>query len=151
MNTKNAPLVNALVSLGGTITNAMDDDPEFVPCGRPAAFVMSNVAALAADQSAEELAQRVQATLGLAEHVSEHHGAKLASAYEGEISPIKAELLDSLVELTGITAASLERGAFDPTVNAYFYRSLASIAGDDAAAEAQLSKLAGIMERARSL
>lgn len=144
-------LANALIGLGGTITNAMNDDPSFVPCGRPAAFVMGNLAALGENLPDAEFAARAQQTAALAEHVSDHHGARLASPYAGELTPVKRELLNSLIELTGITLASLEGGAFSPEINAYLYRSLAALAVDDDAATAQLAQLADITAKAKAL
>ena len=152
MNKENIALAGALVGLGGTITNAMNADPEFVPCGRPAGIVMTNVAALDATMPASELNERVMQVLALMEHVGEHHGATVAGAYDASaLSPVKESLLGALIELTGAALPALERGVNDREVSAYFYRSLAAVAADDAAAEGQLSKLSSIMERAQQL
>lgn len=152
MNKQNAALAGALVGLGGTITNAMNDNPEFVPCGRPAGIVMTNVAVLGDELPAGELAQRTQMVLALMNHVGEHHGAEVAGAYDASsLSPVKVALLDALTELTGLALPALQRGVNDRETSAYFYRSLAAVAADDAAAEAQLGKLADVMDRARTL
>ena len=45
----------------------------------------------------------------------------------------------------------LEAGAFAPEVNAFFYRSLAALAADDAACEAQLAQLDAIAAQVKSL
>ena len=151
MDNATATLANALIGLGRTITNAMNDDPEFVPCGRPAGIVMGNVAALGQNLSDEEYAARAQQVLALMEHVGDHHGAQVAGTYEGELTQVKTSLLDSLIELTDLTLPALEAGAFAPDVNAFFYRSLAALAADDAACEAQLAQLDAIAAQAKSL
>lgn len=151
MSDSSKVLTNALIGLGGTITNAMNDDPEFVPCGRPAGIVMGNVAALGQNLSDEEYAARAQQVTALMEHVGDHHGAQVAGTYEGELTQVKTSLLDSLIELTDLTLPMLEAGAFAPEVNAFFYRSLAALAADDAACEAQLAQLDAIAAQAKSL
>lgn len=152
MTTLNPALTGALVALGGTITNAMNDDPEFVPCGRPAGIVMGNVQALGLNLSDEEYAARASQVLALADHVGDHHGAKVEPAYDASaLSPVKEQLLDALIELSATTLPALERGINDRQVSAFFYRSLAAIAGEDKDAADQLDQLADIAKAAFAL
>ena len=135
MNLRNIKLVDALAKLGGTIANAMDADPEFTPCNRPAAIVMDNVTALALKISEDELSARIQQVLDLAEHVEEHHGAAPAPAVDGTLlSTTQMALIENMIDLAGVAYPALKKGNTDPEVNAYFYRGLASLAHSDAAA-----------------
>ena len=46
MNAQNAQLAGALVGLGATITQAMDEIEDFVPCGHPATVVIDGLSSL---------------------------------------------------------------------------------------------------------
>ena len=46
MINENARLAGALVGLGGTISQAMDEIEDFIPCGHPAAVVIDGLASL---------------------------------------------------------------------------------------------------------
>ena len=152
MDARTLELAGALIGLGGTITNAMDADPDFTPCRRPAGIVMGNVAALGENLPDEEYAARTEQVLALMEHVGEHHGATVAGAHDASaLTAEQEELLSALIELTATTLPKLEADVFSPEVNAFFYRSLATLAGDGSAVEGQLAKLASVQELARSL
>ena len=153
MLAQNTALAGALIGLGGTLTNAMKDDPEFVPCGRPAGIVMTNVAMLGRDIDAADMAQRTRQVTMLADHVGDHHGAEVAPLGDArELSPAKADLLDSLIEMTTFTLPAVQNGIWDKDVNEFFYRSLACLADPtDNVAKAQLAKLPEIQAKAREL
>ena len=53
MKNENAQLAGALVGLGGTIYQAMDEIDGFVPCGHPATVVIDGLASLQARLSDE--------------------------------------------------------------------------------------------------
>lgn len=152
MNRHNIELVGALVKLGGTITHAMDADPEFVPCGRPAGIVMDNVLALALSISANELAKRIQMVSTLAEHVEDHHGAAPARVIDAtKLSAKQLALVENLIDLAGVAYPALKKDASDPNVNAYFYRALAALDGTDADAEVWIERYIATKTKAQKL
>ena len=78
MDTKQQ-LVNALVGLGSTITEAMDVIEGFVPCGHPALTVSNALVALDADDDAA-LAQQLETVEGFIDHVSENRGVSATAS-----------------------------------------------------------------------
>ena len=141
MNMRNIKLVDALAKLGGTIANAMDADPDFTPCMRPASIVMDNVTALALKISEGELSERIEQVRELAEHVEEHHGAAPAPEIDAtKLSATQLALCENMIDLAGVAYPALKKGNTDPTVNAYFYRSLAALAHSDSAATEWIEK-----------
>ena len=152
MNMRNIPLVGALAKLGGTITNAMDADPDFTPCTRPASIVMDNVTALALKISEDELNARLEQVRALAEHVEEHHGAAPAPEIDAtKLSTTQLALCENMIDLAGFAYPALKKGATDPAVNAYFYRSLAALAHSDSAASEWIEKYAETRSLAQKL
>ena len=71
MDTKQQ-LVNALVGLGSTITEAMDVIEGFVPCGHPALVVTGALNALTDGADEATLAEHVETVRGFIDHVSEN-------------------------------------------------------------------------------
>ena len=97
MDTKQQ-LVNALVGLGSTITEAMDVIEGFVPCGHPALTVSNALVALDADDDAA-LAQQLETVEGFIDHVSENRGVSAYHGIEVELAGPKADLLTAICEV----------------------------------------------------
>ena len=97
MDTKQQ-LVNALVGLGSTITEAMDVIEGFVPCGHPALTVSNALVALDADDDAA-LAQQLETVEGFIDHVSENRGVSAYHDIEVELVGPKAYLLAAIREV----------------------------------------------------
>ena len=97
MDTKQQ-LVNALVGLGSTITEAMDVIEGFVPCGHPALTVSNALVALDADDDAA-LAQQFETVAGFIDHVSENRGVAAYHGIEVELAGPKADLLAAIREV----------------------------------------------------
>lgn len=125
MNTQNAQLAGALVGLGATITQAMDQIEDFVPCGHPASVVINGLASLDDSLSDDERAEQVSSVTGLIDHVSEKRGVPAHQIADVlELGGIKTQLLD---ELKHLAIAMKPKTDTNPSVNAWMYRSLAAI------------------------
>lgn len=122
MQANKTELFGALCGLGGTITEAMNEIPGFVPCGHPAAVVLEALALCGDDTaSAEAIAEQTEVVRGFIEHVSEHRGV---SAHAGRKAPLGAaeqKVADKLID-DAITA-----DAADPDQAQSFYRALAAL------------------------
>lgn len=148
----NAPLAGALIGMGGTIANAMDANPEFVPCGRPAGVVMDNLVALGEGLPAQELDERTQQVSWFIGHVHEHHGAPMVQSYDAsELSSAQAELLDNLIELAALALPALQRGTVSQEVSRYLYQALAAIARGETEVANKLATFDGIKRVAQEL
>ena len=131
MDTKQQ-LVNALVGLGSTITEAMDVIEGFVPCGHPALTVSNALVALDADDDAA-LAQQFETVAGFIDHVSENRGV---AAYHGvELAGPKADLLAAIREVGALMQTA---GVKNTQVNEWVYRSLAALNDSDEKAAEKL-------------
>ena len=96
MDTKQQ-LVNALVGLGSTITEAMDVIEGFVPCGHPALVVTGALNALTDGADEATLAEHVETVRGFIDHVSENRGVTAHHDIElGELTGAKAELFAAI-------------------------------------------------------
>lgn len=125
MNAQNAQLAGALVGLGATITQAMDEIEDFVPCGHPASVVIDGLAALDSSLSDEQRTERVSSVTDLIDHVSEKRGVPAHGIADVlELGGIKTRLLD---ELKYLAIAVKPKGSRDEGLNAWIYRSLAAI------------------------
>lgn len=152
MNAANAPLAGALIGMGGTIASAMDANPEFVPCGRPAGVVMDNLMALDKELPAQELDERTQQVSWFIGHVHEHHGAPMVQPYDaGKLSPTQTELLDGLIDLAALALPTLQRGAVSQEVSRYLYQGLAAIARNETEVANKLATFDGIKRVAQEL
>ena len=142
-------LLGALVGLGGTIAQAMDEIEGFVPCGRPAGVVLGGLAAYGDDEVAdEELASQVEVVLGFIDHVSEHRGVPAHAPRTTALTDQERKLVDGLV---GLAADAAGKGLPAP-VNAFVYRALAALdAGDAHAVADALESLAGIRAEVEAL
>lgn len=125
MNAQNAQLAGALVGLGATITQAMDEIEDFVPCGHPASVIIDGLSALDQTLSDEQRAEQMSTVTGLIDHVSEKRGVPAHSIADMlEIGGIKTQLLG---ELQNVAAAVKGKTNENQNVNAWIYRSLAAI------------------------
>ena len=102
MDTKEQ-LVDALVGLGSTITEAMDVIEGFVPCGHPALTVSNALVALDADDDAA-LAQQLETVEGFIDHVSENRGVTAHHDVLVELAGPKADLLAAIREVGALYA-----------------------------------------------
>lgn len=120
-------LVNALVGLGSTITEAMDVIEGFVPCGHPALTVSNALVALDSDDDAT-LAEQLETVEGFIDHVSENRGV---TAYHGlaiELAGPKADLFAAIREVGALMQTA---GVKNTQANEWVYRSLAALNGND--------------------
>lgn len=148
MKNENARLAGALVSLGGTISQAMDEIEGFIPCGHPATVVIDGLASLQARLSDEELSKKTESVCGLIDHVSEKRGVPVHSvANVKELSSSKKELLARLVDV----ACQLQtKETTDQNINIWLYRGLAALEDDSNTAISMLAE-ANAMEAAAAL
>lgn len=125
MNTQNAQLAGALVGLGATITQAMDQIEDFVPCGHPATVVIDGLSALDKTMTDDQRTEQLNTVTGLIDHVSEKRGVDAHSIVDIDtIGSVKTSLLG---ELQDIASAIKPKTNQDQGVNAWIYRSLAAI------------------------
>lgn len=148
MKNENAQLAGALVGLGGTISQAMDEIDSFVPCGHPAAIVIDGLASLQAGLSDEELSAKTESVCGLINRVSEKRGVPVHSiANVSEFPSSKKELLDSLMDV----ASNLQpKEGVPQNINAWLYRGLAALEDDGDTAMNMLAE-ANVMKAAAAL
>ena len=141
MDTKQQ-LVNALVGLGSTITEAMDVIEGFVPCGHPA-LVVTGALTDGADEAT--LAEHVETVRGFIDHVSENRGVTAHHDIElGELTGAKAELFAEISAIANLTKTA---GVKNTQVNEWLYRSLAALNQSDATAVDKLAEAAAIKTR----
>ena len=122
MDTKQQ-LVNALVGLGSTITEAMDVIEGFVPCGHPALTVSNALVALDADDDAA-LAQQLETVEGFIDHVSENRGVAAHHDLFVELVGPKTDLFAAIREVGTLMQTA---GVKNTQVNEWVYRSLAAL------------------------
>lgn len=139
MDTKQQ-LVNALVGLGTTITEAMDVIEGFVPCGHPALTVSNALVALNADDDAA-LAQQLETVKGFIDHVSENRGVTAHHDVFVELAGPKADLLAAIREVGALMQTA---GVKNTQVNEWVYRSLAALNDSDEAAAKKLAEAPAI-------
>ncbi len=125
MNSDNAQLAGALVGLGATISQAMDEHEDFVPCGHPASVVFGGLASLDATMSEEERREQVDTVTALTNHVSEKRSVPAHDILDVlELGGVKTSLLG---ELQDVAADVQRKEGSNEHVNAWIYRSLAAI------------------------
>lgn len=148
MINENARLAGALVGLGGTISQAMDEIEDFIPCGHPATVVIDGLASLQARLSDEELNEKTESVCGLIDHVSEKRGVPVHSvANVKEFSSSKKELLARLADV----ACQLQtKEATHQNINVWLYRGLAALEDESDTAINMLAE-ANAMEAAAAL
>lgn len=139
MDTKQQ-LVNALVGLGLTITEAMDVIEGFVPCGHPALTVSNALVALDADDDAA-LAQQLETVEGFIDHVSENRGVAAHHDVFVELAGPKADLFTAIREVGALMQTA---GVKNTQVNEWVYRSLAALDSSDEKAAEQLAEVPAI-------
>lgn len=136
MDTKQQ-LVNALVGLGSTITEAMDVIEGFVPCGHPALVVTGALNALTDGADEATLAEHVETVRGFIDHVSENRGVAAYHDIEVELAGPKADLLAAIREVGALMQTA---GVKNTQVNEWIYRSLAALDSSDEKAAEQLAE-----------
>ncbi|MBM6689414.1 MULTISPECIES: hypothetical protein [Collinsella] len=125
MNAQNAQLAGALVGLGATITQAMDEIEDFVPCGHPATVVIDGLSSLNDRLTDDQRNDQVTTVTGLIDHVSEKRGVPAHPVIDvTELGSIKTQLLG---ELHDIACTVKPKTNTHQGVNAWIYRSLAAI------------------------
>lgn len=139
MDTKQQ-LVNALVGLGATITEAMDVIEGFVPCGHPALTVSNALVALDTDDDAA-LAQQLETVEGFIDHVSENRGVTAHHDLFVELVGPKADLLAAIREVGTLMQTA---GVKNTQVNEWVYRSLAALNDSDEKAADKLTEAPAI-------
>ena len=139
MDTKQQ-LVNALVGLGSTITEAMDVIEGFVPCGHPALTVSNALVTLGADDDAA-LAQQLETVDSFIDHVSENRGvAAHHDLFVALVGP-KADLFAAIREVGTLMQTV---GVKNTQVNEWVYRSLAALNDSDEKAADKLTEAPAI-------
>ncbi len=139
MDTKEQ-LVDALVGLGSTITEAMDVIEGFVPCGHPALTVSNALVALNADDDAA-LAQQLETVKGFIDHVSENRGVAAHHDLFVELVGPKADLFAAIREVGTLMQTA---GVKNTQVNEWVYRSLAALNDSDEKAADKLTEAPAI-------
>ena len=139
MDTKQQ-LVNALVGLGSTITEAMDVIEGFDPCGHPALTVSNALVALNADDDAA-LAQQLETVKGFIDHVSENRGVTAHHDASVELTGPKADLFAAIREVGTLMQTA---GVKNTQVNEWVYRSLAALNDSDEKAADKLTEAPAI-------
>lgn len=135
MDTKQQ-LVNALVGLGATITEAMDVIEGFVPCGHPALTVSNALVSLGTDDDAA-LAQQLETVKGFIDHVSENRGVTAHHDASVELTGSKANLFAAIREVGTLMQTA---GVKNTQVNEWVYRSLAALNDSDEKAAEKLAE-----------
>lgn len=135
MDTKQQ-LVNALVGLGATITEAMDVIEGFVPCGHPALTVSNALVALDTEDDAA-LAQQLETVKGFIDHVSENRGVTAHHDLFVELVGPKADLFAAIREVGTLMQTA---GVKNTPVNEWVYRSLAALNDSDEKAADKLTE-----------
>lgn len=139
MDTKQQ-LVDALVGLGSTITEAMDVIEGFVPCGHPALTVSNALVSLGTDDDAA-LAQQLETVKGFIDHVSENRGVTAHHDASVELTGPKADLFAAIREVGTLMQTA---GVKNTQVNEWVYRSLAALNDSDEKAAEKLTEAPAI-------
>ncbi len=139
MDTKEQ-LVDALVGLGATITEAMDVIEGFVPCGHPALTVSNALVALDTEDDAA-LAQQLETVEGFIDHVSENRGVTAHHDASVELTGSKANLFAAIREVGTLMQTA---GVKNTQVNEWVYRSLAALNDSDEKAADKLAEAPAI-------
>ena len=135
MDTKEQ-LVDALVGLGATITEAMDVIEGFVPCGHPALTVSNALVALDTEDDAA-LAQQLETVEGFIDHVSENRGVTAHHDASVELTGSKANLFAAIREVGTLMQTA---GVKNTQLNEWVYRSLAALNDSDEKAADKLAE-----------
>lgn len=135
MDTKEQ-LVDALVGLGATITEAMDVIEGFVPCGHPALTVSNALVALDTEDDTA-LTQQLETVEGFIDHVSENRGVTAHHDASVELTGSKANLFAAIREVGTLMQTA---GVKNTQVNEWVYRSLAALNDSDEKAAEKLAE-----------
>lgn len=127
MNANKSELFGALCGLGGTITEAMNEIPGFVPCGHPAAVVMEALEVCGNDNASEdEIVAQTATVQSFIEHVADHRGVSAHAGRTDALSADETALAEKLI------AAAPSTDPADPDTAQVFYRALAALDAADA-------------------
>ena len=137
-------LINALVGLGSTITEAMDEIEGFVPCGHPALVAVGAINAISNATDEATLTEQVETVDNFIDHVAEHRGVTAYHGLDIELSGATAMLFD---EVRAVAALMKTDGVKDTQANEWLYRSLAAIRQGEEAVTAQLKGAATVKAR----
>lgn len=132
MHESNAPLMQALIGLGATITHAMNSLEDFVPCGHPAEVIIAALSRLDDNLSDAELSEQEAKVAHLTAHVSQKRGVP---AHNGiglcQIGSLKRDLLEEVIQIAQLMQP---KGTQHQTINAWIYRALAAMESENNAA-----------------
>lgn len=123
MDTKQQ-LINALVGLGSTITETMDEIEGFVPCGHPALVVTAAINAISDNVDDAALTEQLETVSGFIDHVAEHRGVTAYHGLDIELAESATELFN---EIRTVAALMKTAGVKNVQANEWLYRSLAAI------------------------
>ncbi len=138
MKTANIQLAGALVGLGGTITQAMNEIEDFIPCGHPAAVVIDGLAALESDLPEDVLAEKVASVKEFIQHVSEHRNVPAHEAADlSDLSGSREQLFEHIED---VARALKPKGGLHQNINAWLYRSLAAVESTSESVSDQLAQ-----------
>ncbi len=126
-------LASAIAALGATITEAMDDQPGFVPCGTPAQVIITAIQAAEGESEAAQ-EQSLATVLSFIDHVSSHRGV---TAHKPEQVDEPTEAQAALAEKVRTLALAHNADELTPDQTAWLYRALAAL-GPDSSKAAQL-------------
>lgn len=136
MSDQKKQLAGAVIALGATITDAMDDVPGFVPCGTPAQVILDAIATYqnADDAAAEQVTPNIVAFVS---HVSEHRGVPAHEPADVDaLDQTQRELARRVLDLAAAnTAATLE-----PAQVEWLYRALGALEPASDRAESLLAQ-----------
>lgn len=132
MSDQKKQLAGAVIALGATITDAMDDVPGFVPCGTPAQVILNAIStyADADDAAAEQVTPNI---VDFVSHVSEHRSVPAhAPADVDALDDAQRQLAQRVLDLAAANTAD----TLEPAQVEWLYRSLGALeAGSDRAAD----------------
>lgn len=150
MNNSRDELTGALVGLGATITEAMNEIEGFIPCGNPATITNAGLVILKNPTSEEKLAHQTEATKAFIEHVSEHRGVTAHDVADvSSFNGAKTELLSAL-STVAMQLQTIEE--HQPEIMEWVYRSLASLEQEsNAEANSQLARYEEIQQQLDAL
>lgn len=149
MKQQNAPIAGALVGLGATISQAMDENEGFVPCGHPAAVVLDGLRALGSPLDDAAYADKLEAIRGFIAHVSEHRNVPAHNGVDmNGVTGLRAQLLSILEQVARILD---DKEGLHQNINVWVYRSLAAIEEGGASVDERLCEANSILAAAQQL
>lgn len=136
MSNTNQELAPAIAALGATITEAMDDQPGFVPCGTPAQVLITAIRAVEGDNEAAQ-EESLATVLSFIDHVSSHRGVTAHKPEQVEAPTAEQTALAEKVRTLALAHNADELG---PDETAWLYRALAALGSDSSKAAKLLAE-----------